>query len=88
MSAMTPDARRNGDDPFDSPEYHAFVESMAKDCRCCPDCCGGDIPCDTLLAGGCCDTRCRCEDDRDEEEDDYDPLGCPGCGGNCARACR
>lgn len=31
----------------------------------------------------------RMYSDRDPPEDDgFDPMGCPGCGGNCARACR
>lgn len=38
-------------DPFDSPEYAAFVESMAPHCHC------ASIlrPCAGVLAGGICD---------------------------------
>lgn len=38
--------------PYDTPEYQAFVEEMAKDCKCYPL----EVrPCDGLLAGGPCD---------------------------------
>lgn len=71
-------------DPYDTPEYHAFVEASAKDCRNCPSC--SECPCPACLAGGVCDDReCSCDE---KEEDGYDPLGCPGCGGNCVTACR
>src|ERR1051325_5575556 len=38
--------------PLDDPDYQAFVEEMAKLCRCTPL---SDRPCDGLLAGGPCD---------------------------------
>ena len=37
-------------DPYDTPEYHAWVESMAKSCHC-----AHNKPCDGVLAGGMCD---------------------------------
>lgn len=44
------------ENPFDTPEYQAFVEEMAKTCKCCPE----FRPCDGCLAGGLCDqTECR-----------------------------
>lgn len=38
-------------DMADDPEYQAWVESMAKHCRCR----SSDVPCDGVLAGGLCD---------------------------------
>lgn len=52
---------------LENPEYAAFVEATAKDCRCCSEC-GADRPCAGALAGGVCDSVCRCIDD----DDDYD----------------
>lgn len=49
-SMSTPECHKPEPDPFDSPEYQAFVESMAKHCRCSH---GG--PCAGVLAGGPCD---------------------------------
>lgn len=40
------------EDPFDSEEYHRFVEAMAVHCRCEPI---SARPCDGVLAGGLCD---------------------------------
>jgi hypothetical protein len=60
-----------------------FFEKCAKACRCCPSC--ADVPCEGTMAGGICDERCRCDDERGDE---YDCGGCPGCGGNCWTACR
>lgn len=37
-------------DMLNDPEYQAWVESMAKHCRCKHDC-----PCAGVLAGGLCD---------------------------------
>lgn len=45
-------------DMTDNPEYQAWVESMAKHCRCACDC-----PCAGVLAGGLCD------DIQDDERD-------------------
>jgi hypothetical protein len=57
-------------DPFESPEYAAFVESMVPHCHCSPS----HQPCDGVLAGGLCDNiRDDREDWRDEggvEEED------------------
>ena len=67
----TSDAARSGvggeEDWRDSPEYQAFLEACAKECRCTHSICDG------VLAGGLCDEII--EDDRDEdnyprEEDD------------------
>lgn len=49
-------------DPFDTPEYAEFVESMVKHCHCCPEC-SSDIPCAGVLSGGLCDGACNCDDD-------------------------
>lgn len=54
------------DDPYSTPEYAAFVESMAKHCRCTRSCL-----CDGVLAGGMCDEII--EDDYDEWNDREDP---------------
>lgn len=48
------------EDPYDTPEYQAFVEEMAKHCHCEPV---HRRPCDGVLAGGMCD------DMRNERED-------------------
>jgi hypothetical protein len=51
----------------DDPEYQAWVESMAKHCRCR----NGDVPCDGVLAGGPCDEMPdprEDEDPRDQED--------------------
>ena len=50
------------DDPYDTPEYEAFVESMAKHCRCTRN-----VPCDGVLAGGMCDEIIDDDDDWYEE---------------------
>jgi hypothetical protein len=55
-------------DPFDDPSYGAFVESCAKECRCCCDCSPG--PCAGAMAGGFCDRMCFCDRDEDEDHDD------------------
>ena len=57
------------EDYFNSPEYAAFVESMAQHCHCeSPH----PRPCDGVLAGGICDglRDDRFERDEDFEEDD------------------
>lgn len=48
-------------DMTDDPQYQAWVESMAKHCRC-----SNDRPCDGVLAGGLCDDiqDDLCDDDR------------------------
>jgi len=54
-------------DMADDPAYHAWVESMAKHCRCR----NGDVPCAGVLAGGLCDEmpdEREGEDPRDEED--------------------
>lgn len=48
-------------DMTDDPEYQAWVESMAKHCRCAHDC-----PCAGVLAGGLCDDLQ--DDGRDDDE--------------------
>lgn len=54
------------DNPYDSPEYAAFVESMAKHCHCEP---AGSRPCDGVLAGGLCDGMDWTERHRDYDDD-------------------
>ena len=58
------------ENPHDSPEYQAFVEEMAKTCKCCPEL----RPCDGCLAGGICDqTECsRCRNDDNDYQEDWD----------------
>ena len=60
-------------DMTDDPAYHAWIESMAKHCRCSHNC-----PCDGVLAGGPCD------DIQEHDNDDYDPKSeeCPTCHGS------
>jgi len=57
-SALLPEAPDMPDDP----EYQAWVESMAKHCRCSNDC-----PCAGVLAGGLCDDL---QDDPLDEDDE------------------
>ena len=40
------------EDPYDTDDYAAFVETMAKHCHCEPP---SARPCDGVLAGGLCD---------------------------------
>jgi chromosome segregation ATPase len=40
----------------------AWLESCAKDCKCCQQC-GANVPCPGVQAGGICDAYCRCEDE-------------------------
>ena len=42
------------EDPYESEEYLAFVESMTKLCQCEPP---HSCPCDGVLAGGLCDEK-------------------------------
>lgn len=69
-------------DPSDPPQE--VIDDWIRACNCCEDC--GLRPCAGVQQGAPCDDACRCEDR--EEEDDYDPNACPGCGGNCQAACR
>lgn len=63
-------------DPTDDPQYQAWVESMAKHCRCR----SSDVPCAGVLAGGMCDEI----DDSADMDDDYDEAAerCPQCRGS------
>jgi hypothetical protein len=62
-------------DPYKSPAYAFFVNSMAKYCHCegCGNC-TVSRPCDAVLAGGVCDqVTCDCDESRgpfDDEDDD------------------
>ena len=59
-------------DMTDDPQYQAWVESMAKHCRC-----AHDRPCDGVLAGGLCD------DIQDDDcGDGHEPETCPSCHGS------
>lgn len=49
-------------DPYDSPEYQAFVDSMVPFCHC-----ARMRPCDGVLAGGMCDDIQDMEDPFDED---------------------
>jgi len=53
-------------DPYESDEYAAFVESMIPLCHCV-----GHRPCDGVLAGGICDDI---QDDGREELGDQDDF--------------
>ena len=44
-------------DPYDTPEYAAFIEEMAKHCRCT------HTVCDGVLSGGVCDEIIEDEDE-------------------------
>lgn len=58
-------------DPEEGAAYEAWLDSVARTCRCCPVCTG--CPCPACCAGCICDmTRCDCGyDDRwDPCEDD------------------
>jgi hypothetical protein len=55
-------------------------------CKCCNEC---DVrPCGAVQQGGVCELVCRCDERLEGLDDGYDPNACPGCGGNCQRACR
>lgn len=54
-------------DMTDDPEYQAWVESMAKHCRCR----SSDVPCAGVLAGGLCD---EIDDSADRWEYDDNEL--------------
>jgi hypothetical protein len=58
------------EDPYDTPEYQAFVEEMAKHCRCLPL---ERRPCDGVLAGGPCDGFGHDENADPEPPDDEEP---------------
>lgn len=58
-------------DPYDTPEYHAFVEQMAKYCTC-----RVDSPCDSVLAGGVCDREKRGEDTMGDDCEECGYLIC------------
>jgi hypothetical protein len=64
------------EDPYDTPEYAAFVAEMAKHCRCLPL---ERRPCDGVLAGGMCDGMGRdageeVELEEEEEEEEEEPM--------------
>lgn len=51
----------NSQKSTDEAGFQSFVDELAQDCKCCPDC--QEIPCDGLLAGGPCDNdHCKCDD--------------------------
>lgn len=51
-------------DPYDSPEYHAFVEKVAEKCN------ATNPPCDACLAGGICDGPNQVDTWHDDREYD------------------
>lgn len=59
------------EDPYQTPEYQAFVASMVPHCHCSER----NRPCDGLLAGGPCDginDDDECEEaECDDEDDEY-----------------
>lgn len=58
------------EDPYDTPEYQAFVEDMAKHCHCLPL---DRRPCDGVLAGGPCDGFGYDANDDPEPPDEEEP---------------
>lgn len=50
-------------DQVTSDAYQAYVQSCARDCRCCPTC--SPEVCAGALGGGVCDQVCRCADRED-----------------------
>jgi hypothetical protein len=63
VARMTP-APPKDEDPYESEEYHKFVESMVEHCHCSPE---SMRPCDGILAGGLCDDL---HFDREAERED------------------
>lgn len=55
-------------DPFQTAEYHKFVESMFPHCGCKTS----NRPCDGVLAGGVCD-NVQEEPEDEESDDDTEP---------------
>ncbi len=49
--------------PYDTPEYQAFVESMVKHCHC-----EYDQPCEGVLSGGLCDRKTKRRDFDEHDE--------------------
>ena len=52
----------------DECDYQQWIESCAKECKCCPICC--TVPCDSVMSGGLCDEECHCDSDNDYDEDE------------------
>ena len=44
----------------DETEEAEWINSLISDCTCCSECMQ-DIPCGGLMAGGLCDSLCRCD---------------------------
>ncbi len=65
VAAMSPKPQEDKD-PYESEEYHKFVQSMVEHCHCEPY---ENRPCDGVLAGGLCDGVIEIErrDDGDDE---------------------
>jgi|GEM_PF-4398732 hypothetical protein len=53
-------------DPSEDPKYQAWLEELAKECKCWPDC-----PCGGLMAGGLCD-ELDLRDDEETADERYD----------------
>lgn len=64
---MTTESPAEYVDPYDAPEYHAYVAECAKHCRCAAQ----FTPCDSCLAGGICDEIREPQDEPDYDRD-YD----------------
>jgi hypothetical protein len=59
-------ASGNGDMLCD-PGYQRFLEEIAEDCKCCPEC--HECPCGSCQAGAPCDAyECECNGDYDDLE--------------------
>jgi hypothetical protein len=79
---------------------HTVAEAVAdardqlrkwRTCEFCDGAAVGERKIDGRLQRVCehCDRDAeRAEQLADREADGHDPLGCPGCGGSCLRACR
>lgn len=69
--SVSPCSEIDEHDPMNDPEYHAYLEELAKDCKC------RDAPCEGCMAGAPCDAVMGIEIDYDswgdeELEDDDD----------------
>lgn len=64
---MITETEQDRQDPFDTPEYAAFVESLVTECKCWPPECR---PCESLLCGGGCERIGHRKSDMDDVECD------------------
>lgn len=62
----------SGDDDITiDPGYQKFLEEIAEDCKCCPEC--HECPCGSCQAGAPCDAyECTCNDDHEDYDEFYE----------------